>query len=183
MMKALATAIVTMVGMLNPLQLFAENAHSAERATLMVESVLESLKGAQTIALCDFKLPAGTVITRVLRGDPLLAGKLWNARGLPRKPVLVYECTSDHLGGGSAQLMTTGYFELDEDKKAIVLDSTIQISGDTHHRRVLVPLAEIQDALAKKKAEQGGAGHPATSPESKSEGGDKPQPEAEKRSR
>jgi hypothetical protein len=33
------------------------------------------------------------------------------------------------------------------------------------------------------KAEQGGTGQPATRPESKSEGGDKPQPEAEGRSR
>jgi hypothetical protein len=35
----------------------------------------------------------------------------------------------------------------------------------------------------KTKAEQGGTGQPATRPESKSEGGDKPQPEAEGRSR
>jgi len=33
------------------------------------------------------------------------------------------------------------------------------------------------------KAEQGGTGQPATRPESKSEGSDKPQPEAEGRSR
>jgi hypothetical protein len=38
-------------------------------------------------------------------------------------------------------------------------------------------LAEIE------KAEQAGSGQPATRPESKSEGGDKPQPEAEERSR
>ena len=37
--------------------------------------------------------------------------------------------------------------------------------------------------LDKTKAEQGGTGQPATRPESKSEGGDKPQPEAEGRSR
>ena len=36
---------------------------------------------------------------------------------------------------------------------------------------------------AKPKGEQGGTGQPATRPESKSEGGDKPQPEAEGRSR
>jgi hypothetical protein len=36
---------------------------------------------------------------------------------------------------------------------------------------------------AMKKAEQAGAGQPATGPESKTEGGDKPQPEAEGRSR
>jgi len=35
----------------------------------------------------------------------------------------------------------------------------------------------------KKTAEQAGTGQPATRPESKSEGGDKPQPEAEGRSR
>jgi hypothetical protein len=37
--------------------------------------------------------------------------------------------------------------------------------------------------LDKTKAEQGGTGQPATRPESKSEGGDKPQPESEGRSR
>lgn len=37
--------------------------------------------------------------------------------------------------------------------------------------------------VEQKKVEQGGAGHPATRPESKSEGSDKPQPESEGRSR
>ena len=42
---------------------------------------------------------------------------------------------------------------------------------------------EILIRANKKKAEQAGTGQPATRPESKSEGGDKPQPEAEGRSR
>jgi len=49
-----------------------------------------------------------------------------------------------------------------------------------------VPKARIQIDLTKAEqggAGQGGAGQPATRPESKSEGGDKPQPEAEGRSR
>ena len=37
--------------------------------------------------------------------------------------------------------------------------------------------------IGQSQGEQGGAGQPATSPESQSEGGDKPQPEAEGRSR
>jgi hypothetical protein len=43
-------------------------------------------------------------------------------------------------------------------------------------------LDKIEDTR-KKQAEQDGAGQPATRPESKSEGGDKPRPEAEGRSR
>ena len=41
----------------------------------------------------------------------------------------------------------------------------------------------IERVEKKKKSEQGGTGQPATRPESKSEGGTKPQPEAEGRSR
>jgi hypothetical protein len=41
----------------------------------------------------------------------------------------------------------------------------------------------LRAARKKKKTEQAGAGQPATHPQSKSEGGDKSQPEAEGRSR
>ncbi len=41
----------------------------------------------------------------------------------------------------------------------------------------------ISFATSKTQAEQAGTGQPATAPESKSEGGDKPQPDAEGRSR
>jgi len=45
-------------------------------------------------------------------------------------------------------------------------------------------LATSPDSIHQQpEAEQGGTGQPATRPESKSEGGDKPQPEAEGRSR
>lgn len=44
-------------------------------------------------------------------------------------------------------------------------------------------LATLKSITEKKLAEQGGTGQPATRPESKSEGDDKPQPEAEGRSR
>ncbi len=49
-----------------------------------------------------------------------------------------------------------------------------------------VPLMRVDRSRTNgpdKNAEQAGAGQPATQPESKSEGGDKPQPEAEGRSR
>ncbi len=46
-----------------------------------------------------------------------------------------------------------------------------------------VPLSVVFTRIVKDKAEQGGTGQPATRPESKSEGSDKPQPEAEGRSR
>ena len=48
------------------------------------------------------------------------------------------------------------------------------------------PYSQERSAMAtehKKKAQQAGAGQPATRPELKSEGGDKPQPNAEGRSR
>ena len=44
-------------------------------------------------------------------------------------------------------------------------------------------IGEIEAVLRNPKAQQGGAGQPATRPESKPEGSDKPQPEAEGRSR
>ena len=44
-------------------------------------------------------------------------------------------------------------------------------------------IAKVQADIQKQQSEQAGAGQPATRPESKSEGGDKPQPEAEERSR
>jgi hypothetical protein len=51
--------------------------------------------------------------------------------------------------------------------------------GSPYDKEVLKQLK----ALAVKQAEQAGAGQPATRPESKSEGGDKPQPKSEGRSR
>jgi hypothetical protein len=52
------------------------------------------------------------------------------------------------------------------------------------HERPIPPSNQKDFArIIAKEAEQGGTGQPATSPESKSEGGDKPQPEAEGRSR
>jgi hypothetical protein len=58
---------------------------------------------------------------------------------------------------------------------------------EDQHIEVWINLQRIE-AITKhnlnpKKAEQGGAGQPATRPEPKSEGGDKPQPESEGRSR
>jgi hypothetical protein len=44
-------------------------------------------------------------------------------------------------------------------------------------------VAEVLAAIQKQQSEQGGAGQPATRPESKSGGSDKPQPESEGRSR
>jgi hypothetical protein len=44
-------------------------------------------------------------------------------------------------------------------------------------------LKKLKQDLQTSKAEQGESGQPATSPESKPEGGDKPQPESEERSR
>jgi hypothetical protein len=49
---------------------------------------------------------------------------------------------------------------------------------DTHENK-----GASGDPFENKKSEQDGTGRPATSPESKSEGGDKPQPESEVRSR
>lgn len=49
--------------------------------------------------------------------------------------------------------------------------------------RLLASLISQERSSGTTKAEQGGAGQPATRPESDSEGGDKPQPDAEERSR
>ena len=60
------------------------------------------------------------------------------------------------------------------------------IDPESNDSEVLLLLEDFEARLRaqlKKKAEQAGTGQPATRPESKSEGGDKPQPEAERRSR
>ena len=49
--------------------------------------------------------------------------------------------------------------------------------------RIEMPVFRTQPDKSKQEAEQVGTGQPATRPESKSEGSDKPQPEAEGRSR
>ena len=60
------------------------------------------------------------------------------------------------------------------------------IDPESDDSKVLLSLEAFEARLRphlKKKAEQAGTGQPATRPESKSEGGDKPQPDAEGRSR
>jgi hypothetical protein len=147
----------------------------------MVNLVLSMLKGAQTVAICSFKLPEGMMIDKVIRGEPRKVGQLWNSTSFPQKPIVAFERIGDHLGDGRAELMETGYFELDQSKKFIVLDSVS--SSETRNEKVLVSLDAIKLALTKKKAEQVGTGQPATRSQSKSECSDKPQLEAEGRSR
>ena len=59
-------------------------------------------------------------------------------------------------------------------------DDVISIAVKGKHEEFKIDLSKIKK---EQEAEQGGAGQPATRPESKSEGSDKPQPEAEGRSR
>jgi hypothetical protein len=66
----------------------------------------------------------------------------------------------------------------------------VSYSGSGEGTCVLVRRTDYSDELARfvsnletRKTEQDGTGQPATRPESKSEGSDKPQPEAEERSR
>ena len=74
----------------------------------------------------------------------------------------------------------------DEEFKAAL----VRVEGSAHWKviRMPSPRGAIQESwvtlamLEKQWAEQDGTGQPATRPESKSEGGDKPQPEAEGRS-
>jgi hypothetical protein len=127
--------------------------HSAPTAQ-MLDMALSQIKSAQTIVICDFRLPGGTVITKVIRGDPkhVQVGQLWNSRTFPHKPILIFERTSDHLGGGQADLMTSGYFELDASKRFIVLN--LLTSKDSEKHTALVPLEDLEKALTKKMVEQ-----------------------------
>lgn len=66
-----------------------------------------------------------------------------------------------------------------ERSKALLV---VQSASSTDH--ALLEILELRlVSQTTRHAEQAGAGQPATRPESKSEGGDKPQPEAEERSR
>jgi hypothetical protein len=158
MKTILATAFATLVIVLVTPSACAGEPDRVESSARMINSVLATLKGAQTIAICDFKLPEGTVIVRVLRGDPKRVGQLWNSTMFPRKAILVYERVNDHLGGGRATLMETGHFELDQSKKFIVRDSFIvqdpENSGVSRSERILIPIDEIEKALIKMMAEQ-----------------------------
>ena len=68
----------------------------------------------------------------------------------------------------------------------IDLADKLVLGGPAVAERILADAGELQaDMIATeaKNAEQAGAGQPATRPQSKAEGGDKPQPESEGRSR
>jgi hypothetical protein len=58
-----------------------------------------------------------------------------------------------------------------------------QITGVTYPKRLERAVNVALQAMKKRASEQAGSGQPATRSQSKSEGGDKPQPEAEGRSR
>jgi hypothetical protein len=64
--------------------------------------------------------------------------------------------------------------EVQRMKNTKEIDELVDVAGGIIKRKL---------AERKEEAEQAGTGHPATRPESKSEGSDKPQPEAEGRSR
>jgi hypothetical protein len=158
MKSILATAFATLAIVLVTPSACAGEPDRVDSSAPMINSVLATLKGAQTIAICDFKLPGGTVIVRVLRGDPKRVGQLWNSTLFPRKAILAYERVNDHLGGGSATLMEEGHFELDQSKRFIVRDSFIVLDskspGTSRSERILIPIDEIEKALIKKMAEQ-----------------------------
>ena len=181
MKTILAIAVVILALVIARPMMCAEEVHRVEPSPAMINSVLVTLKDAQTVAICTFKLPEGMVIDKVIRGEPEKVGQFWNSASFPQKPILAFERTSDHLGNGRAELMETGYFELDQSKKFIVLDSIIP--NKLRSEKVLVPLSSIVEALTKKRAEQACTGQPATRSQSKSVGGDKPQPESKGRSR
>ena len=181
MKTILALASLTLATVLALPLACAEEVDRVDSSPAMVNLVLSTLKGAQNVAICSFKLPEGMVIDKVIRGEPKKVGQLWNFTSFPQKPIVAFERTSDHMGDGRAELMEMGYFELDQSKKFIVLDSVSP--SKTRSEKVLVSLDAIEVALTKKKAEQAGTGQPATRSQSKSEGSDKPQPEAEGRSR
>jgi hypothetical protein len=63
------------------------------------------------------------------------------------------------------------------------LEYRVELDVMTSLRAESKSIEVVSPAVVIPKVEQAGAGQPATRPESKSEGGDKPQPEAEGRSR
>ena len=126
----------------------AEELDRVDSSPAMVNLVLTTLNGAQTVAICSFKIPEGLVIAKMLRGNPMKIGQLWNSTSFPKKPILAYERTSHHLGDGRTELMVTGFLELDHSKKFIVMDSL------SPNERILVSLDDVEVALNKKNAEQ-----------------------------
>src|SRR5690606_27071753 len=67
--------------------------------------ILDDLKDATTIVLCEFKAPGGYIITRVIRGDDnVKVGQFWNSFGSSGKqhhpPLLIWQKVPDHIGDG-----------------------------------------------------------------------------------
>jgi hypothetical protein len=135
----------------------AEELTRVDSSPVMINMILTSLKGAQTVVICSFKLPAGIVVAKVIRGNRTRVGDLMNYDSFPKKPILAYERTGDHLGDGIGVLLETGYFELDQSKNFVVLECIIPESSQ--RERVLVPLDDIIKALTKKNAEQDASGN------------------------
>ena len=178
MKTALKIAAVSLTVFVGQPRVLADEALPIDESAPMVDLVLKRLKGAQTIVVCNFKPPGGTVVAKVMKGDPMLVGKLWNSEAFPPKPVLAYEHISDDLGDGSAVLVKSGFFEIDQSKNYVVLDSIIP--GENRNKRVLIPLSKIEMALTRMKAvQQCGAGDPAPAPKPKPE--DKPELKMEPR--
>lgn len=144
-----------------------------------------------------------SIVQLLAQSDVVVVGKLkgvkeWIADGVAHREGVIE--ISDALEGKipesekatlrwANELYRSGALELSDTGDAEFIWLLWRAQDGTYrarHSGCQIPLSEratVLAAIQKRRAEQGSAGQPATRSESDSEGGDKPQPESEWRSR
>lgn len=118
-------------------------------------------------SVVDYFIDGSTVLIRHSTGTRSDVAGLTSGREADLKLVREYKIRGEHAG---AMMLAP------EPDKHLTADQRLDVAN-------LIYLLAMERKPYKTKAQQGGAGQPATRPESKPEGGDKPQPESKGRSR
>ena len=182
-MKTIIVKLVVVAAILSiPLTTSAEEAQRIDATARLVKAVVDTIGDAQTVVICNFKLPEGTKVSEVILGDRSRLGQLWNSSMFPKKPILVYERINDYQGSGSSILMATGHFELDKTKKFVILQSVVDEEADPQN--ILVPLDAIKHELTNMKKQNKASHHnPLPAPSRTFPPNYNPQPESKPRPR
>ena len=117
-------------------------------------------------SVVDYFIDGSTILIRHLTGTRSDVAGLTAGREADLKLLREYKIRGEHAG---EMLLAP------EPDKHLTTDQRLDVAN-------LIYLLAMERKPYRTKAQQAGAGQPATRPESKSEGSDKPQPEAEGRS-
>ena len=143
-MKSILPILACLVAVC-PAQVFTSGQSDAAHIARIQRMMLSTLQKAKNVAVCDFKKPGGSIVTRVIRGESVKVGQYWNGSGFPERPVLAYESPTDLIGDGLGVISSSGYYQLDPTLKFIVVESWSdrpEVKKD-----LLIPLQEIEERL------------------------------------